>query len=166
LTGNAAADLGRTAVTETRQTLVEAKAKGQFNFILDPSQEQALLDDDDFVFADKTGRNQEFVEGALGRAFGFNFYVNTQLDAIAGSPSSVYNFAFHKNAIGLVMRPLAVNAAPGVIQRLITDPETGVGVRMTMSYNPDYLGVQVTLDALWGVAELRDELGVRVASLS
>jgi hypothetical protein len=40
--------------------------------------------------------------------------------------------------------------------------EDGMGLRTTVSYNADHLGVQVTIDVLYGVAELRDNHGVVV----
>ncbi len=40
----------------------------------------------------------------------------------------------------------------------------GIGLRVTMAYSPTYLGVQVTIDVLYGVAELRDSHGVVVST--
>jgi hypothetical protein len=37
-------------------------------------------------------------------------------------------------------------------------------IRVTMAYNPTYLGTQVTLDVLYGVAEGRDASGITVLS--
>ena len=42
--------------------------------------------------------------------------------------------------------------------------EDQLGLRVTVSYNPDHLGVQVTIDLLYGVAELRDSHGVVVST--
>ena len=42
--------------------------------------------------------------------------------------------------------------------------ENGIGIRVTMSYNANQLGVQTTIDALYGVAELRDAFGVTVTT--
>jgi len=44
------------------------------------------------------------------------------------------------------------------------DPESGIVLRVLYAYNPTYLGVQVTMDVLYGVAELRDEAGIVVLS--
>jgi hypothetical protein len=41
----------------------------------------------------------------------------------------------------------------------VTDAVSGLALRVTMSYNADNLGVQVTMDTLYGVAKLRDEKG-------
>lgn len=62
----------------------------------------------------------------------------------------------------LATRPLAV--APqgmGVIQTIMD--EDGIGLRTTVSYDHDYLGAKVTVDVLYGVAELRDNHGVVVS---
>ena len=42
--------------------------------------------------------------------------------------------------------------------------EDGIGIRVTMGYNAAQLGVQVTIDCLYGVAELRDAFGVVVTT--
>ena len=42
--------------------------------------------------------------------------------------------------------------------------EGGIGIRVTMSYNANQLGVQTTIDVLYGVAELRDNHGVVVTT--
>ena len=41
-------------------------------------------------------------------------------------------------------------------------PDSGLVVRVTTAYNATYLGVQVTIDVLYGVAKLRDEKAVVV----
>ena len=61
----------------------------------------------------------------------------------------------------ILTRPLPT--APegmGAVQTVMA--EDGIAIRVTMSYSPDYLGVQCTVDVLYGVAELRDEFGVVV----
>jgi hypothetical protein len=63
----------------------------------------------------------------------------------------------------LASRPLPpAPAGAGVIQTVMD--EDGLGLRVTMSYDHDYLGTKVTVDCLWGVAELRDNHGVIVST--
>lgn len=163
--GTASSDLSRTVITQAGQTLTTALAPQAGRFmIITPAQEQALLDTDNFSFADRLGSTEAVVEGSLGRKFGFDMYVNTLLPAGVGSPAGKLNFAGHRDAMTLVMRDLAVNEAPGVAQAVVRDEELGLSMRVTMSYSPQYLGVQTTVDVLYGVAELRDEYGVRVLS--
>lgn len=101
--------------------------------------------------------------GALADAFtgkfaGFMTFVDQK---IATAASECKNLFFHKNALVLATRslPLAPSGA-GVIQRVME--EDGLMIRVTVSYSADYLGVQVTVDILYGVAELRDSHGVVV----
>jgi len=42
--------------------------------------------------------------------------------------------------------------------------EDGIAIRVTMSYDHDYLGAKFTLDTLYGVAEMRDSHGVAVST--
>lgn len=93
-----------------------------------------------------------------GRFGGFDIFMD-QMIAIAGGEAK--NMFFHRDAMVLVTRPLpAAPASTGVVQRIMD--EDGVGLRVTMSYNPNHLGVQITIDVLYGVAELRDSHGVVV----
>lgn len=93
-----------------------------------------------------------------GRFMGFDVFLDQK---IAVATSEAKNLFFQRNAFVLATRPLpAAPAGAGVIQRVMD--EDGMGLRTTVSYNPDHLGVQVTIDVLYGVAELRDSHGVVV----
>lgn len=99
-------------------------------------------------------------QGYLGQYAGWNI-VMSQLVAVAGGQCK--NLFIHRNALALVTRSLpAADPGAGVIQRTMS--EDGVGLRVTLSYNPDHLGYQVTIDTLYGVAELRDSHGIAVST--
>lgn len=73
------------------------------------------------------------------------------------------NMFIQRNAIALVTRPLPqAPAGMGVYQRVMD--EDNIGIRITLGYNKDLLGVQCTIDALWGCAELRDSHGITVST--
>ncbi len=76
-------------------------------------------------------------------------------------PHGEYNFAFHKNAISFVSRPLAM-PREGLGARSAIADANGVGVRVTMSYNGTSQGTLVTIDILCGVKKLDSDLGVVV----
>lgn len=85
------------------------------------------------------------------------------LDAAVANSANVhpsgegeYNFAFHRNAMALVVRPLAP-APVGVRSAVIS--HNGLSMRATISYNPTKQGLQVTLDMLFGVKVLDTNLG-------
>ncbi len=96
----------------------------------------------------------------VGRFMGFDVFMDQNIV----TSTSQKNLFMHRNALVLVTRPL--DTAPsgmGVVQRVME--EDGIGLRVTLSYNPDHLGVQVTIDTLYGVAELRDNHGVVVSTV-
>jgi hypothetical protein len=56
------------------------------------------------------------------------------------------------------------SGAPGVDQQVVTDAPSGLTLRQTVSYNPNALGLQITLDVLYGASMLRDKSGLVVLS--
>lgn len=71
------------------------------------------------------------------------------------------NLFFQKNAFALVTRPLpAPMDGTGVVSKVMS--ENGIGLRVMISYQHPLGGHLVTVDVLYGVAELRDGLGVVV----
>jgi hypothetical protein len=78
-------------------------------------------------------------------------------DVAAFGPAAQANFAFHRNALALVSRPLSP-APAGLALSSIADAN-GVGVRVTMTYNGDKQGVLVTVDLLCGIKVLDLNLG-------
>jgi hypothetical protein len=84
--------------------------------------------------------------------------VTTGADTAFPGPSGAINLAFHKNALALVTRPLALpNTALGV--RSSVGVYNDVAMRVSMQYDLTSQGTQVTLDLLCGVAMLDENLG-------
>ncbi len=107
-------------------------------------------------YAETLGRMA--ADSFTGRFMGFDIFMDQKI-ATAGGEAK--NLLFHRDAIVMASRPLPpAPAGAGVVQRVMD--EDGIGIRVTMSYSPDYLGVQLTLDILYGVAELRDNHGITV----
>jgi len=87
----------------------------------------------------------------LDAAIGNNYVVDY-------GPVGEYNFAFHRNALALVTRPLAqpkegAGALSGVASY------NGLSMRVTITYNGTKQGHLVTLDVLAGVKVLDEDLG-------
>ena len=103
------------------------------------------------------------VEGTVGKIKDF-FVFRSQFVAKTGSsPVTTHNVAFARSAIGLVVRRLP-QPLPGT--GAIADyAELGnFGMRVVMSYQPNTLAQQFTVDVLYGVAVLRNAFGVAVKS--
>ncbi len=73
-------------------------------------------------------------------------------------PAGNYNFAFHKNAVTLVSRPLAApKSGAGALSH--TASWGGFAIRATITYNGEKQGHLVTLDMLMGIKILDVNLG-------
>ena len=74
-------------------------------------------------------------------------------------PAGAMNLAFHRNAIALVTRPLAIpNNAMGVLAHV--GVYNDIAMRVSMQYSIANGGTMVNLDILAGVAILDTNLGV------
>lgn len=97
-------------------------------------------------------------DSMVGRFMGFDLFMDQK---IATASSEAKNLFFHRNAIVMASRPLPPAPANAGVQQSVMS-EDGVGIRVTVGYDKDLLGVQFTIDCLYGVAELRDNHGVVV----
>lgn len=80
-------------------------------------------------------------------------------DVINMAPPGEYNFAFHRNCMALVIRPLAAPmAGVGAMSSVVS--YNGFAMRAVITYNGTKQGHLVTLDMLMGVAKLENALGV------
>lgn len=86
--------------------------------------------------------------------------VRSQLTPVTtGSPNTYYNLAFHRDAMALVTRRLpSIPPGFGAVSEYVEDG--GYGFRVVLSYNPNELGIQCTVDCLYGVGILRPEFAV------
>ena len=84
--------------------------------------------------------------------------VTAGADTAFPGPSGSFNLAFHRNALALVSRPLALpNTSLGV--RSSVGMYNDVAMRVSMQYDITSQGTIVTLDLLCGVAVLDTNLG-------
>jgi len=79
-------------------------------------------------------------------------------DIVNLGPTGEYNFAFQKNCLALVVRPLVtVPAGLGAMSAIATFDD--ISIRVTVSYEGRAQGILVTVDLLCGVATLDTNLG-------
>ena len=103
------------------------------------------------------------IEGTVGKIKDF-FVFRSQLVAKTGSsPVTTHNLAFVRDAIGLVIRRLP-QPLPGTGAIAEYADLGNFGMRVIMSYQPNTLSQQFTVDVLYGTAALRNNFGVQVNS--
>lgn len=161
-------DLSYATVLAARQAMNDNRVPMmRRNLVISPKDETALKSDPALQAYFSYGQNQ-IVQGSIGRLEGFDVYVS-QAVPVSGV-TDVNNFAWHPQGIVLAVRQLAsAPAGSGVQQDVVRDSETGLAMRATLAYRPEFLGWQITLDMLWGVALTttalnRQALVVRVRS--
>jgi hypothetical protein len=103
------------------------------------------------------------VDGAVGKMKDFYIFRSQFVQTTGSSPVTTHNLAFAKNAIGLVVRRLP-QPLPGT-GAIAEYAELGnFGMRVTMSYQPNTLAQQFTVDVLYGTGVLRNNFAVQVNS--
>lgn len=163
--GTYGTDLTRDIVLSARKKLTDGKAPTANRTLLVSTKDlNALLSADTALMTQfqVTGSAQQKEEGIIGRLYGFDV-MESQLVPL-DMTTHTHNIAFHQDAFALVVRPLPVDFPSnlGVVAAIAQDPVSGLALRTILTYNKDRLGVQCTVDILYGVVELRDELGVEV----
>jgi len=103
------------------------------------------------------------IDGAVGKIKDFFVLRSQFVPSTGSSPATTHNLAFAKNAIGLVIRRLPQPLyGTGAVAHYA---EMGnFGMRVVMSYQPNTLAQQFTVDVLYGCAVIRNNFGVQVNS--
>lgn len=103
------------------------------------------------------------VDGTVGKIKDFYVFRSQFVSKTGSSPVTTNNLAFSKDAVGLVVRRLP-QPLPGT-GAIAEYAELGnFGMRVIMSYQPNTLAQQFTVDCLYGVAVMRNGFAVQVRS--
>jgi P22 coat protein - gene protein 5 len=103
------------------------------------------------------------IEGTVGKIKDFFVFRSQYVPMTGSSPVTTHNLAFTKSAIGLVIRrlPLPLYGTGAVAHYA----EMGnFGMRVVMSYQPDTLSQQFTVDVLYGCAVIQNNFAVQINS--
>jgi hypothetical protein len=101
------------------------------------------------------------VDGTVGKIKDFFVFRSQFVQKTGSSPVTTHNLAFTKSAMGLVIRRLP-QPLPGT-GAIAEYAELGnFGMRVVMSYQPNTLAQQFTVDVLYGCGVLRNTSGVQV----
>src|ERR1017187_1494252 len=103
------------------------------------------------------------IDGSVGKMKDFFIFRSQFVPKTGSSPMITHNVAFSTNAMGLVVGRLP-QPLPGT-GPIAEYAELGnFGIRVTMSYQPNTLAQQFTVDVLCGCGVLRNSFGVQVLS--
>ena len=101
------------------------------------------------------------VDGTVGKIKDFFVFRSQFVPKTGSSPVTTHNLAFTRDALGLVIRRLP-QPLPGT-GAIAEYAELGnFGMRVVMSYQPNTLAQQFTVDVLYGCGVLRNCAGVQV----
>jgi len=101
------------------------------------------------------------IDGSIGKIKDFFVFRSQFVPKTGSSPVTTHNLAFTKDALGLVVRRLP-QPLPGT-GAIAEYAEMGnFGMRVVMSYQPNTLAQQFTVDVLYGCGVLRKTSGVQV----
>ena len=127
-------------------------------FVVGATAEADLLGNELFISAEKVGdAGTALREASLGRKFGMDVYVDQN---IAKNGNYTPSIAFHKNAMALVTRPLAL--PNGAAKAAIVNYD-GFGLRVVYGYDMNTKTDTISIDMLCGVKLLDDKLIAVVA---
>lgn len=164
-----------TAATPITEAVIDAAETALFQAKVPATQPKHLLVDastysqmrqiprfSEFQTAGDAGL-RAIIEGTVGKIKDF-FVFRSQFVAKTGSsPVTTHNLAFVRDAIGLVIRRLP-QPLPGTGAIAEYADLGNFGMRVIMSYQPNTLSQQFTVDVLYGTAALRNTFAVQVNS--
>jgi len=106
---------------------------------------------------------QALINGTVGRLKDFTVFRSQFTPKTGSSPTTTHNLAFARDAVGLVIRRLP-QPLPGT-GAIAEYAELGnFGMRVVMSYQPNTLAQQFTVDVLYGAGAIRPEFGIQIES--
>ena len=156
----AAVDAAETALFQTKVPASEPKY-----LVVDAatySQLRQIPRFSEFQTAGEAGL-RALIEGSVGKIKDFFVFRSQFVAKTGGAPVTTHNLGFARSAIGLVIRRLP-QPLPGT-GAIAEYAELGnFGMRVIMSYQPNTLAQQFTVDVLYGAAVIRNSFGVQVNS--
>jgi hypothetical protein len=171
-TSNAPVGTAGTAVTEAT---LDAAETALFSAMVPPSMPKYLVCDSntysqirqiprfsEYYTAGEAGL-KALVEGNVGKMKDFFIFRSQFVATTGGSTPANHSLAFTRDALGLVVRRLP-QPLPGTGAVAEYAEMGNFGLRVVMSYQPNTLAQQFTVDVLYGCGVLRNSFAVQVTT--
>lgn len=143
--------------------------EGRTNIVLGTTHEERALAIDSFIQANTYGEARPAMRtGYIREIFGMGVYASQTVPDDEGAASSAgddvaQSVAFHRNAFALVTRPLESPPSDMGVRSAVVQKD-GVGIRVIMTYDHQYMAWLISYDLLWGVKMLDTNLVTRLVS--
>ncbi len=163
--GTSGTDLSAATLRAVNKKFTDNKVpKGNRHLLIATKDTAALQADSTLQYYFAQATPDDIQHGTVATPiYGTQLHESQLVPVVTGTPNSTKDLAFDSGAIILASRALPeAPAGTGVAQSIVQDPVSGLVFRCSMSYNADNLGVQVTMDTLYGFAVLRDAKGFTV----
>ena len=166
--GTASTPVTEAVIDQAESALFEAKVPPSMPkyLVVDSNTYSAMRQIPRFSEFQNTGEAglRALVDGTIGKIKDFFVFRSQYVPVTGTAPSTnTHNLAFCKDAVGLVIRRLP-QPLPGT-GAIAEYAELGnFGMRVTMSYQPNTLSQQFTVDVLYGCAILRNNFAVQINS--
>jgi hypothetical protein len=164
--GTSGTDITASTIRSARKKLNDNKAPmNDRSLIISSKDEISVLGDSSLERYFASASPTTVKEGSIGRVYGFDVFMSQRVPVVAGTPNSTKNLAVQKQAFILATRPFnAIPQGSGATAFTVTDPATGLTIRVIYAYDVAARGTRVGFDILYGCAELRDACGTVVLS--
>jgi hypothetical protein len=164
-----------TAGTPVTEATIDAAETALFAAMVPPSAPKYLVVDSntysqirqiprfsEYYSAGEAGL-KALVDGNVGKMKDFFIFRSQFVPITGGATPNTHNLAFTKDALGLVIRRLP-QPLPGTGAVAEYAEMGNFGIRVVMSYQPNLLSQQFTVDVLYGCGVLRNNFAVQVNS--
>ena len=132
--GVSGTDLTKDSIIAARQQLNTLKnPTTDRTMVISDKDEAELLSDPTLTQYFANARSEGVAEGSIGRLYGFDIFPSQLVPAVAGTPLSTKNLAFHEDAIVLATRPfrgIPEGAGAGAHAYTQVDEESGLLIRV------------------------------------
>jgi len=161
--GTSGTDLSAATVRAAAKKFTDNKVAAGNRYLLTSTKDIAALRADSTLqqfWAFNDNRDRGVTGDTLPDLYGIQLLESQLVPVVAGTPNSTKDLAFDPGAIIFASRALPeTQLGTGAMQTTIQDPVSGLVLRFTTSYSPNNLGVQMTIDCLYGVGKLFDAKG-------